>query len=130
MMPKRIPPYLARQSRAHPLATVLVTVVLIGAPGYAALEKQANSVQRQSECGDAYADALYAAIAPREAATKRVDDADATVWEATQTILTRHATPGDYITLRIAVTRRNRLWAELVAEQKAHPLPPPPSTFC
>jgi hypothetical protein len=129
-MPKRIPGVLARASREHPLLTVVVTVLVIAVPGYAALETQANEVRRQSECGDAYAAALYSAIVPREAATKRVDDADATVWEATQAILTQHAGQGDYLTLRVAVKHRNRLWEELVAEQKAHPLPPPPSQFC
>ena len=129
-MPKRIPGWLAGQSHRHPLLTVVVTVVAIGAPGYVVTERQQAATKQQQECGDAFADSLYAALAPREAATKRVDDADATVWEATQSILTSHATTGDYLTLRVAVKHRNRLWRDLVAEQKAHPFPPPPDQFC
>jgi hypothetical protein len=129
-MPKRIPPWLAGKSRQHPLATVLVTVLIVTVPGYLVVEKQNADQARQQQCGDTFADHLYAALAPREAAGKRVDDADAVVWEATQAILTQHADRGDYLTLRVAVKHRNRLWRDLVAEQKAHPFPPPPDQFC
>jgi hypothetical protein len=130
MMPKRIPGWLNRQSEEHRLLTVLVTVLIVIIPGYVVTEKQAAAQKTQQECGDAFADSLYAVLAPREAAGKKIDDADAVVWEATQAILTQHAEPGDYITLRVAVKHRNRLWRELVAEQKAHPFPPPPDQFC
>jgi hypothetical protein len=129
-MPKRIPPYLAKQTRAHPVATVLVTVVLVLVPSVAIFDHLLNSIQQQSECGDAFADRLYGAVVPRWAAQDRLNAADKTVWEATQAILTSHAKPGDYITLRVAVKHRNRLAQELAAAHKAHPLPPPPSQFC
>jgi hypothetical protein len=129
-MPKRIPRWLARQSQEHRLMTDIIIFLLIVIPGYVVVEKQNADQAAQQQCGDTFADHLYAALAPREAAGHRIDDADAVVWEATQAILTQHAKPGDYITLRVAVKHRNRLWRELVAEQKAHPFPPPPDQFC
>ncbi len=129
-MPKRIPPYLARQSRAHPVGTVLVTVLMVLIPSVIIFEHQANTIQHQSECGDAFAGSLYRAVGPRWSAQDQLNTADKIVWEATQAILTQHANHGDYITLRMAVTRRNRLAQELAAAHKAHPLPPPPSKFC
>lgn len=122
-MPKRIPKWLARQSREHPVMERLVLIVLIVTPG-------ALVVNHQQNCSTSFAKAWYDAQTPRIAAQARVDEADNLKSEAEQKILTQKAGPDDYAALRHAIRERNRLWDELVAEQKDHPIPPPPSKFC
>lgn len=85
---------------------------------------------RQQKCGDAFAAAEYAAQTPIDVAQTKLNSADATIWEATQQILTQQAGPDDYRRLRARIRHRNWLWDDLVAEQKANPIPLPPDEFC
>ena len=129
-MPKRIPAWLTKQIREHPLMTNAVILMMMVVPGYIAFERQQAATLRQQQCGDNFAAALYASTVPFRTAQSELNAADALIWIDTQVILTQEATPADYKALRVAVRDRNTLWAHLVADQKKHPFPPPPDSFC
>lgn len=84
----------------------------------------------QQKCGQRYANAQYAAQTPIDVAQKQLNSADNDIWVDTQKILTQSATKADYAALKAKIRYRNTLWDRLVAEQKAHPIPPPPDQFC
>lgn len=94
------------------------------------LAKLYASGEAQQQCGDEYAAAQYAAQTPIDAAQLRLNAADAIIWQANQAILTQQAGPDDFKALRLAIRHRNTLWAQLVSEKEAHPVPPPPDQFC
>jgi hypothetical protein len=129
-MPKRIPAWLTKQIREHPLMTNVIVLLMIVVPGYVAFERQQAATEREQVCGEHFASALYASTVPFRLAQSELNAADALIWIDTQVILTQKAVPSDYKALRSAVKDRNTLWAHLVADQRKHPFPPPPDSFC
>jgi hypothetical protein len=129
-MPKRIPKWLAGQSREHPIMATLVTVLIVAVPGYVVTQDQQADTEALVACNRAYAESLNAALAPRLNAVAELDRADARVWAAVDVVLSQEANPADYARLGRVVDHRRKVWHLLQLERAKHPLPETPAEFC
>lgn len=119
-----------RWLNGHPFVAALIMIVAVAAPGYLALQRQADDIAAIAQCGQDYTEATNAAAKPIREAAKKLDAADDVVWQAVSRIFTQRASQADYDALRRAVRERNRLSDRLARARAEHPIPPPPETFC